>query len=414
MGRGRRADTVSAVTDDGSVTHDGSATHGSGRLLLAVEATPEKMDAALRDAWAGGPAVLPLDPRLPPRARGGLVADLKPGAIVKPGGLVALPGGQPVPDDTVVVVPTSGSTGKPKGVMLSRSAVEASTRLGLDATDSDPDVPWLCCLPTSHVAGVLVLLRAIVTGTPAVLHDDFDVEAIRALDGPVHLAVVPTMLRRLLDAGVDPDGWGTVLVGGARLTDGLVERVPGLTTTYGSSETSGGCVYDGVPLRGVDVGTTDDGRLTIGGPTLMTGYRTTTPGTGQGLVDGRFVTSDVGEVGADGRVTVIGRADDVIVTGGEKVVAASVASLLEQHPAIAEAEVVGVPDAEWGQRAVAVVVPDQVGAVLSLAILRSFVAERMPRYAAPRDLVVVNALPRLPSGKVDRLALQRAVAAEAQ
>ena len=414
MGRGRRADTVSAVTDDGSVTHDGSATHGSGRLLLAVEATPEKMDAALRDAWAGGPAVLPLDPRLPPRARGGLVADLKPGAIVKPGGLVALPGGQPVPDDTVVVVPTSGSTGKPKGVMLSRSAVEASTTLGLDATGSDPEVPWLCCLPTSHVAGVLVLLRAIVTGTPAVLHDDFDVEAIRALDGPVHLAVVPTMLGRLLDAGVDPDGWGTVLVGGARLTDGLVERVPGLTTTYGSSETSGGCVYDGVPLPGVDVGTTDDGRLTIGGLTLMTGYRTTTPGTGQGLVDGRFVTSDVGEVGADGRVTVIGRADDVIVTGGEKVVAASVASLLEQHPAIAEAEVVGVPDAEWGQRAVAVVVPDQVGAVLSLAILRSFVAERMPRYAAPRDLVVVNALPRLPSGKVDRLALQRAVAAEAQ
>lgn len=368
------------------------------------------MTAALRDAWAGGPAVLPLDPRLPPRLRGALVADLKPGAILKPGGMVSLPGGVPVPDDVAVVVPTSGSTGAPKGVMLTRAALEASVTAGLERTGADPEVPWVCCMPVSHVGGILVLLRAMVTGTPALLHDGFDPERIAAIEQPVHLAVVPTMLRRLLEAGADPSRWATVLVGGARTPEDLASRVPGATLTYGMTETAGGCVYDGVPLDGVTVDTTTEGRLRIAGPTLMEGYRTV-PGSsvGVGLVDDAFVTADVGEVDDDGRVTVLGRADDVIVTGGEKVVAAQVARRLEEHPAIVEAEVVGVPDPEWGQRAVAVVVPAQVGAVLSLAILRSFVADAMPRYAAPKDLVVVNTLPRLPNGKVDRRALQRAI-----
>lgn len=376
---------------------------------MAVEATPRAMVTALADAWSGGPAVLPLDPRLPPRARGALVASLQPTAIRKPGGIVALPGGRPVPDEVTVVVPTSGSTGQPKGVMLSRSALEASVRLGLGATDADPDVPWLCCLPTSHVAGILVLLRALVTGTPAILHDGFDTAAVAAEEGPLHLAVVPTMLRRLLDVGADPGRWRSVLVGGARLPVELAERAPWATATYGMSETAGGCVYDGVPLPGVVVEPTPQGRLRIGGPTLMAGYRTADGPRGLDE-DGMFTTSDVGEVDADGRVLVLGRADDVIVTGGEKVVATQVAQLLERHPAVAEAEVVGIPDPEWGQRAVAVVVPAEVGAVLSLALLRSFVAESLPRWAAPSDLVVVNTFPRLPSGKVDRVALRRSLA----
>jgi len=384
----------------------------ASRPLLAVEATPAAMATALADAWGGGPAVLPLDPRLPPRARGALVATLQPTAIVKPGGIVALPGGRPVPDDVALVVPTSGSTGQPKGVMLSREALEASVRAGLAATDADPAVPWLCCLPTSHVAGALVLLRGLVTGTPPVLHDGFDAAAVAAVEGPVHLAVVPTMLRRLLDGGADPSRWRSVLVGGARLPADLAERAPWATVTYGMSETAGGCVYDGRPLKGVGVHALPDGRLRIGGPVVMRGYRG--PEGPWGLdADGWFTTADIGEVGQDGTVTVLGRADDVIVTGGEKVVAAQVADLLEQHPAVAEAEVVGVADPEWGQRAVAVVVPAQVGAILSLALLRSFVADQMPRYAAPADLVVVNAFPRLASGKVDRVALRRSLEADA-
>ncbi|HUG84369.1 MAG TPA: AMP-binding protein [Euzebya sp.] len=382
---------------------------GDGKPLVAVPAIPDVLVPHLQDAWRGGPAVLPLDPRLPPRLRGALVAALKPGSIAKPGGLVTLPGGVPVADDTVALVPTSGSTGMPKGVVLSRSALGASVARGLARTTSDPAVPWVCCLPVSHVGGILVLLRAIVSGTPAITFDRFDAAEVAALDGPVHLAVVPTMLRRLIDAGADPAAWATVLVGGARMPADLAAAVPHATSTYGMTETAGGCVYDGKPLDGVQVASGGDGRLRIAGPTLMDGYRLTVPA---GIdPDGWFTTDDIGEVSAEGTVTVLGRADDVIVTGGEKVVASQVAARLEEHPAVAEAEVIGVPDAQWGQRAVAVVVPAQVGAILSLALLRSFVADVMPRYAAPQELMVVNTLPRLANGKVDRTALRQAVGA---
>lgn len=380
-------------------------TRGS-RPLVAVESTPQAMLPALRAAWTGGPAVLPLDASLPPKVRSRLLLATTPGAIARPDGLVSLPGGTPVADDTVVVVPTSGSTGPPKGVELGRGALEASVRSGLARTGADPAVPWLCCLPVSHVAGILVLLRAIVTGTPPIVHDGFDAGAVAAVAGPVHLATVPTMLRRLLDAGARPERWASVLVGGARLPAGLREQVPSLTATYGMTETSGGCVYDGRPLDGVRVAADDLGRLRIGGPTLMLGYRGA-PTSGLDA-DGWFTSNDLGRVEADGTVVVLGRADDVIVTGGENVLASQVEARLEAHPAVAEAVVVGVPDPEWGQRLVAVVVPEQVGAVLSLALLRSFVAESMPRHAAPQAVQVVNALPRLRGGKIDRVAVQRA------
>lgn len=404
-GGGRSAPSAPHPT----VSGDLPSTEAVGKPLVAVTATPEALLPHLRDAWRGGPAVLPLDPRLPPRLRGALIAALKPGAIVKPGGLVGLPGGMPVAADTVAVVATSGSTGMPKGVVLSRSALGASVVRGLTKTASDPAVPWICCLPVSHVGGLLVLLRSLVTGTPAIAFEEFDADAIAALDRPAHLAVVPTMLRRLIAAGADPSTWGTVLVGGARMPADLAAAVPQVTTTYGMTETSGGCVYDGVPLDGVQVTSGADGRLRISGPTLMDGYRLAVPA---GLdADGWFTTNDIGEVGPDGTVTVFGRGDDVIITGGEKVVAAQVAARLEEHPAVAEAEVIGVADPEWGQRAVAVVVPAQVGAILSLALLRSFVADAMPRYAAPQDLMIVNTMPRLANGKVDRAALREAVGA---
>ena len=397
--------TVAAVPSDPSTTAD--------RLLLAVTATPQALLPHLRDAWAGGPAVLPLDPRLPLTSRSALLAGINPGAVSRDGSIVSLPFAVPVPDDVVAVVPTSGSTGHPKAVMLTRPALEASVTTGLARTDADPSVPWLCALPVSHIAGLLVLLRGIVTGTPALLHEEFDAERIATLAGPYHLAVVPTMLRRLLEAGADPSRWGSVLVGGARVPETMREQVPQLVETYGMTETCGGCVYDGIPLPEVTVNEQADGRLRIDSPTVMAGYHLPGAGVrGRGIglnSDGSFTSEDIGHVAADGAVTVLGRDDDVIITGGEKVVASAVAARIEQHQAVVEAEVIGVPDAEWGQRVVAVVVPAQVGAILSLNLLRSFVADSMPRYAAPQDLVVTNTLPRLSNGKVDRQSLLASV-----
>jgi O-succinylbenzoic acid--CoA ligase len=169
------------------------------------------------------------------------------------------------------------------------------------------------------------------------------------------------------------------------------------------SETCGGCVYDGLPLDGVRVRAGADDRLAITGPVLFSGYRGRPELTAAVMTDGWFVTSDVGAPGADGRVTVRGRADEMIVTGGEKVAPGEVAAVLEMCPGVAEAAVVGVPDPEWGQRVTAVVV---AAAPPALAALRSQVRARIARYAAPRALVVVPAMPLLPSGKPDLAALR--------
>jgi O-succinylbenzoic acid--CoA ligase len=168
------------------------------------------------------------------------------------------------------------------------------------------------------------------------------------------------------------------------------------------SETCGGCVYDGRPLTGVRVATGDDGRVRIGGPTLFERYDGQPGLTAEVLRDGWFLTSDLGRVDAEGRLHVLGRVDDVIVSGGLNVPAPAVADRLREHPGVREAEVVGVPDAEWGQAVVAVVAGD-----VRLEDLRDWVGRRHPRAWAPRRVVPVDALPLLPTGKVDRLAVER-------
>jgi O-succinylbenzoic acid--CoA ligase len=164
------------------------------------------------------------------------------------------------------------------------------------------------------------------------------------------------------------------------------------------SETCGGCVYDGRPLDAMSVAVGDDGRVRLAGPTLFTGYRGR-PELTASVRDGRwFLTQDLGVI-EDGVLRIRGRADDVINTGGEKVVAAEVAEVLSRHPAIKDVVVVGRPDPEWGQKVAAVVVPG--APVPALEELRSWVRASMPGYAAPRELELVEAIPLLPSGKPD-------------
>ena len=364
--------------------------------------------AALSAALDGtGPAVLPL----PDGVEGErLRAALRPDEPVEDlaNGRVAL------------VVPTSGSTGDPKGVLLSAAALAASA----DATERRLGGPgrWLLALPVTHVAGLQVVLRALRAGSAPVPagSDAADFAAATAALGPGRrfTSLVPTQLRRLLDAGpatLDAlRSYTAVLLGGAAAPAGLVAtaRAAGVpvVVTYGMSETCGGCVYDGVPLDGVSVDLVGGDRITIGGPVLAAGYRLRPELSRRVFAGGRFVTGDAGRLAggrlAGGRLTVLGRADDVLVTGGEKVAPAAVADALAEHPAVAEAAVVGVADPDWGQRVVAVVVL-RAGAGLTLAEARRQVAGRVSRAAAPRELRVVDALPLLASGKLDRRALLR-------
>jgi O-succinylbenzoic acid--CoA ligase len=173
------------------------------------------------------------------------------------------------------------------------------------------------------------------------------------------------------------------------------------------SETCGGCVYDGLPLDGVSVRTAPGGRIQITGPVLFSGYRNRPDLTELVMhEDGWFTTSDLGELAPSGRLTVHGRADEMINTGGEKVSPTEVATILESLPTVREAAVFGEPDSRWGERVTAVVVPATPSAPPRLEDLRSAVRSHMPAYAAPRALVVVPALPLLPSGKPDIAALR--------
>jgi O-succinylbenzoic acid--CoA ligase len=214
----------------------------------------------------------------------------------------------------------------------------------------------------------------------------------------------------MVDLGADLSRFRTILLGGAAAPPGLLaaarESGARLVTTYGMSETCGGCVYDGVPLDGVDLKVGADGRVRLAGPVLFSGYRLRPALTAAAFDGGWYVTSDIGVLD-QGRLRVLGRSDDVINTGGRKVVAGSVAGLLAGHPAVRDAVVVGRPHPEWGEEVVAVVVAADPAAPPTLGELRALVKTRLPGYAAPRSLELRDGLPLLPNGKHDLVAIRR-------
>jgi O-succinylbenzoic acid--CoA ligase len=315
-------------------------------------------------------------------------------------------GGDPAP----LVVETSGSTGEPKRVVLSRKALRASA----DATAArlGGHGQWLLNLPPTYVAGLQVLFRSVRAGTEPVVQDGSFADAAARLTGQRrYVSLVPTQLHRMLDDPAEVEAlrtFTTVLVGGANVPQPLRERAAaaGVTVvaTYGMSETCGGCVYDGMPLDGVAVALSAEGRIRLAGPVLFDGYEGRPDLTAEVLRDGWFVTSDVGRLDEDGRLQVLGRVDDVLLSGGVNVPAPAVAARLLEHPDVTEAEVVGVPDDEWGQRVVAFVV-----GTIDLDTARDWVSAVHPRSWAPRELRRVDAIPLLHNGKVDRRALQQAV-----
>jgi o-succinylbenzoate---CoA ligase len=381
-------------------------------VLLPAEAAGGRLLEALSAALDGsGPAILPLDPDLPRERLDALLGAFAPATIETPEGTTRLapagPGAATRPGvrpETAVVIATSGSTGPPKGTELSAAALLASARASLDRLGARPGDSWLCCLRASHVAGLQVLVRSLIAGVPPVVSMRLEPGTLAA-SGCAYVSLVPVQLRRLVDAGAGLSALRGILLGGAAMPDGLLADASAagarVTTTYGMSETCGGCVYDGVPLDEVSVEIGADGRIRIAGPVLFSGYRLQ-PGLSRQARDGRwFITSDLGSISASGRLRVRGRADDVIVTGGEKVVAGEVAAVLGTCPGVREAVVVGRPDPEWGERVTAIVVPADPADPPTLGALRARVREKLPRRAAPRELVLVARIPLLPSGKPD-------------
>lgn len=317
-----------------------------------------------------------------------------------------------------VVLATSGSTtGSGRFVDLPVSALVASAR----ATHERLAGPgrWVACLPTHHIAGLQVLVRSHLAGTRPLVLDrtgGFDPAGLAAAvtslgtSHPGYLSLVPTQLARVLDAGPEVVAplreLAAILVGGAasgaRLLDrARAARLP-IVTTYGMTETGGGCVYDGRPLPGVGADIDATGRVWLTGPVLARGYLDDDAASAAGFVerDRRtwLRTNDHGRW-RDGRLDVVGRLDDVIVTGGSNVTAGQVARVVaELGPA--EVVVVGVPDEEWGQLVTVVA----AGTLPSLAEVRDRVAQRLGAHHAPRALVRVDRVPQRGPGKPDRQA----------
>ena len=321
-------------------------------------------------------------------------------------------------DEIAAVLSTSGSTGTPKQTMLSVDALAASAMGTAYALKSEGQ--WLLTLPVHYVAGFQVLVRSLYAGTrpwAMDLTESFNPERFTEAAGELtdkvrFTSLVPTQLHRLLE---DPapetikvlQRFNAILLGGAAVTDALRSRARAhglkIVRTYGMSETCGGCVYDGVPLDGVEL-TNDDGRLWISGPVLADGYLGQPDLTREKFPfnSGRrwFRTDDDGTID-DGVVAVHGRVDDVIVTGGLKVSAVAVSSVIEGMAGVSEALVLGIPHPEWGSQVAAAV----VGSVNPDAV-RQHAREHLGSHAAPKIVLTLDKLPILPNGKPDRLAVR--------
>ncbi len=309
-----------------------------------------------------------------------------------------------------IVMPTSGSTGEPKLVLLPAAALRASAA----ATQRQLGGPggWLLALPAWHIAGLQVLLRAAATDAPLSVLDTgqpftataFVAAATDLVADRRYLSLVPTQLHRILDdaaATAVLASFDAVLIGGAATAPELLRRAASagvsVVTTYGMSETCGGCVYDGRPLDGVRCVVDADGRIVLSGPVVAAGYLGMPDHPAFPALDS-FRTDDVGGV-TDGVLTVLGRADDMIVTGGFKVPPAAVERALAGIAGIGEVLVVGVPDPEWGQRVVALVTGVPPSAEQRAAALAG-----LPRQHRPRSWLQVDALPLRGPGKPDRAA----------
>jgi o-succinylbenzoate---CoA ligase len=364
----------------------------------------------LVSVWERGDAVCVLDRRLPAPAATELLDTLRPGAVIDADGERRLSGGVGVEAGDALVVATSGSLGNRRAAVLTHQAVAASARATSAAVGADPArSTWLCCLPLAHIGGLSVVTRAVLTATPLVVLPAFDASVVESLGRrrkATHVSLVPTALGRL-----DPGVFECIVLGGAAPPEALPANV---VTTYGMTETGSGVVYDGRPLPGVEVaistgdGGGQPGEILLRSPMQLRAYRDATNPTvpGPDKAGGWLATGDGGHLAEDGRLVVDGRLAEVVVTGAEKVWPNAVEAVLAGHPKVGEVAVWKRPDPEWGERVVAWVLPADAADPPTLADLAALAGEQLAPWAAPKELVVVDRLPKTASGKVRRTALR--------
>ena len=342
----------------------------------------------IRRAWDDGDAIFPLDQRLPPPARAAVMDAVQPTRVATVDNETALTGNPIEPGDAVVVA-TSGTTGQPKAAVLTLDAVIASARATSQRLGVTPSDKWLACLPASHVGGLSVILRSIVTDTPVIAVPGFSVESYDAAarEGATLVSLVSTALQR-----VDSAKFRTIVLGGARPPR---DRPSNTVTTYGMTETGSGVVYDGLPLDDVQIDIRDS-IIHIKAPMLMRAYRNAdSPFTS----DGWFCTGDIGSM-KNGHLSVEGREGDLIITGGENVWPEDVEAAIRTFPSVADVCVAGVPDPEWGQQVTAWIVP--LGEAPSLEEIRSHVKQLLPAHCAPQRIEIISEVPRTALGKPKR------------
>ena len=390
-------------------------------VLVAVDLPPGPawLDV-LWDLWKDGVSFLPLDQRLTDQERRAVLGLAQPVSIISEGDEVLFADPAPIdPEQAAIVVATSGTAGAPKLVELSRVAVSAAVGLSFDALGRsagmvalDPSEPWVACLTPAHVGGLAVLLRGLIFSSPVTVLERFEASMlVEQAPAGAHVALVPAMLRRLVEARADLSALGVLLVGGGAVDQELRDAAARLggrvVTTYGLTETCGGIAYDGCLFEDTRARVVD-GQVELHGPTLMEGYRHDPAATATAFtLDGWLRTGDVGAIGDDGLLKVRGRLDEMIRTGADTVWPQEVERALRDHPKVAEVAVAGRPDPEWGERVVAFVVPAHGEDPPTLDELRAHASDRLARFKAPKDLVLVSELPRTASGKVRPGALPR-------
>ncbi len=394
----RAAATTAGLRARGVATGD--------RVAVALP-SGEAFALAVHGALLAGAVVVPIDLRLTAEERArrvgeALVVD-EPVVVREP-----LAPGEPVAcalDDPAAVMFTSGTTSAPRPVVLTHgnwlaSALGSAAVLGLDL-----DERWLCPMPPVHVGGLSVLVRSAIYGTTAVLHERFDTDAVlgELMDparGTTLVSLVPTMLARLLDAGLRaPPALRWALLGGGPIAPALLARAAAaevsVAPTYGMTEACSQIATHGWPLPGVELTLAADGEILVRGATVSPGALT---------ADGWLHTGDLGTLDERGRLSITGRKADTIVTGGENVAPTEVEEVLLEHPAVADAGVFARPDAEWGEAIVARVVL-RPGAETDADALRAHCATRLARFKVPKVLEFTDELPRTASGKLLRRVL---------